>query len=382
MMLPMYKSRYNILSVILVTFVLCCGCNRNHSSDESSEQPKSVITESAGITILHLDGYTKVEVKNPWKDGALLQTYILVPKDAEVPEGIDKDATIVRTPIERVVVYSSVHGGVIKELGCLGSIKGVCDAQYFNMSEIADGLQSNRIADVGNSQAPTIEKLVALKPDAIILSPFQNMGYGAIANLKIPIIECADYMENTPLGRAEWIKFFGELYGEQQLADSIFNATKDRYQRLSQQALKFGEKAKVLTEMPYSGVWYVPGGESYMAKMLEDAGYEYPWADDKNKGSLSLDFAQVLAKASDAEYWLIKPMSEMSYSSFKNENALYGKFEAYKQKRVYQCVTVNNTFYQDFPFHPDVLLKELIAIRCIAHYDDYEFRYYKPLNDE
>lgn len=377
------KSIRSILSVLLVAmYAASCSNVGNKNTDADSVSSDSVITAAKGLTIEHYDGYTIVKVKNPWKDGALLQTYALVPRDAEVPTSLPDGVTVVRTPLKNAAVYSSVHGSVIKGLGELASIKGVCDAEYFNMPEIQSGLKAGMVANVGNSQSPTVEKLVEMSPDAIILSPFQNAGYGVLTNLKVPIIECADYMENTPLGRAEWIKFFGELYGKTDVADSIYDATADSYNKLKAKVAKAVKKPKVLTEMLYSGVWYVPGGDSYMARILEDAGAVYPWSSDKSSGSLSLDYAQVLEKAGDADFWFIKPMMSMSYSSLQKENQLYAQIKAFKTKHIYQCVTVNSTFFQDFPFHPQVLLMDLVAILHPEMAEGYETKYYVPVVDE
>ena len=370
----------NLIMMLMVAAVMVSCTGGSHSNNGNDTATDSVITCAKGIEISHCDGYTLVEVKNPWKTGAVLQTYALIPRDAEVPAKLPDGATVVRTPLKKAVVYSSVHGSVIKELGALASIAGVCDAEYFNMPEVQEGLKSGKVVNVGNSQSPTIEKLVEMSPDAIILSPFQNAGYGVLTNLKVPIIECTDYMEVTPLGRAEWIKFFGELYGNTSAADSIFASAEKSYNDLKNGVAKSGKKPKVLTEMLYSGVWYVPGGDSYMARIIEDAGASYPWSDDKSSGSLSLDYAQVLAKAGDADYWFIKPMMPMTYASLAAENQLYTKINAFKSKKVYQCITVNSTFFQDFPFHPDVLLKDFIAI---MHPElGYKAKYYVSLTDK
>ena len=369
------------LLILSLTALAATACGSRGSVTQNTA-PGNIITQAQGLSIERAQGYTTVAIADPWNAGKLLRTYILVPRGQEPPADIP-DGVIVRTPIQNAVVYSSVHGAAIKELGAIESLKGVCDAQYFNMPEAQAGIEAGTVADCGNSMSPTVEKIVALSPDAIILSPFQNTGYGAIESLGTPIIECADYMENTPLGRAEWIKLFGELYCRQQLADSIFEAAKESYNTLKASVADVPARPKVLTEMPFSGVWYVPAGESYMATMLRDAGADYPWSDTGGAGSIALDLAQTLDKAGDADIWLIKPMSPLTYATLKSENALYAEFEAYKRRQVYQCVSTSNTLYQDFPFHPDALLRDYVAI---FHPDrlpqEYSTKYYEPLTDE
>ena len=181
------------ITIFAIIGLCLAGCGNGKNAGELS----SDMEYARWLEITPNEGYTTVTVKNPWRQGAVLQTYLLVPHDSDVPT--DAEGVVVRTPLHSVLVYSSVHGGAINELGELQSITGVCDLQYFDMPEIQQGVAEGRIVDAGNSMQPTIEKVVQLHPDAILLSPFQNSGYGALTNLDIPIIECADSMENTPL---------------------------------------------------------------------------------------------------------------------------------------------------------------------------------------
>jgi iron complex transport system substrate-binding protein len=190
-------------------------------------------------------------------------------------------------------------------------------------------------------------------------------------------------METSPLGRAEWIKLFGELFGEQEKADSIYNNVLTEYNQLKQLAAQLQHKTKVLSENIINGTWYVPGGDSYMAQLFADAGSTYAWSDVHTTGSIPLDMAQVLEKSHDADVWLIKSLeSSFSYTKLKAQNALNSEFKAFKQKNIYFCDTERTTLYQDFPFHPELLLKEYIAIFNPQLLPDYNTQYYKPLLDE
>ncbi len=348
--------KYKGITALLLVCVLMAACGRNGratDADGSMEYARWLDIDSC-------DGYTKVTVKNPWRPDAVLQTYLLVPRGRNLPGGVD--GTVVRTPLQSVLVYSSVHAGVIKELGAMQSVSGVCDVQYFDMPEVQEEVAAGRIVDAGNSMQPTMEKVVQLHPDAIILSPFQNGGYGALANMGIPLIECADYMENTPLGRAEWIKFFGELYCCRAKADSVFSAVVERYGEVKSLVDSVSVRPKVISESVTSGVWYMPGGDSYMAHLYTDAGANYPWSSDTGTGSLSLSFEQVYAEAHDADVWLLKSLTQMSYDEFAAQYPLNAKFKAFKERRVYQCPSLSTSLYRDFPFHPEVLLREYVRI--------------------
>lgn len=362
------------LTVILLT---ACGGRGNGKQDQGT--PDTTIHHATLLKISHAEKYTVVEIENPWKEGKVLHRYVLVPSDGELPGNLPQ-GTVVRTPVKSALVYSEVHTSVMGELGAGNAVKGVTDAQYFTDQTIAQGIKSGKIADCGSSMAPSVEHVLAMKPDAILLSPFQDANYGQIAKINIPIIECADYMESTPLGRAEWIKLIGELTGQRHRADSIFASVVTAYEKCrAAVAASKSPKPTVITETVVSGVWNVPGGHSYMANMLADAGAAYPWADDNSAGSLALDFSQVLNKAQNADLWLIKTFNIGTYADLKKAYALNSEFTAFKNHKVWVCNTAASPFYREFPFHPDKLLRDLASIFHPETGIKSEAGYYKPL---
>lgn len=368
--------------LLLVWTCLAWAACSNGTADKAAGSQDSVITDAQLLEMEVQPTYTKVVVKDPWKKGQVLHTYILVPSDEDLPGNLPQ-GTVVRTPLKNALVYSSVHTAVMEELSCGSSVKGVCDANFFTDSLVLAGLKNGSVTDCGSSMAPSVEKVINMSPDGILLSPFQDGTYGQIAKLNIPIIECADYMEGTPLGRAEWIKFYGALLGKLDVADSIFNEVKTNYNRIKAQVAKSGGKRPlVLTETVVSGVWNVPGGQSYMARLIEDAGGDWPWADDKSTGSLTLDFNQVLAKAQHADVWLIKAFGVSSYADLKAGYGLNDQFDAFKNRHVWFCDTQNCHIFEEFPFHPERLLNEYYTIFHPNVKTHWQMRYYKPLADK
>lgn len=355
----------------------------SHSSTQRTETPQdSCITQAKGLIITSHNNYKTVEILNPWKDGTMLQTLILIPDSIDIPQNLP-GGTVIRTPIKKALVYSSVHANIIKELGHIASVKGVCDPQYFTMPEITDGVKNGTIANVGSSASPITEKIIELSPDVIILSPYQNSNFDDFTRLGIPVVQCADYMETTPLGRAEWIKLFGTLYNQSTKADSIYNNVAQSYNNLTKLAVNEQIKPKILSENILNGTWYVPGGDSYMAKLFADAGGRYAWSDVNTTGSIPLDMPRVLEKAHDADVWLIKSFdSTFSYSKLKSQNSLNAEFKAFKEQKIFFCDTERTTLFQDFPFHPEMLLKEYIAIFHPQLMPEYKTRYFKPLINE
>ena len=351
-LLMRHYSRLFFVVVVLLALSACTSAVK--VNDRQDDRQAQLLTMEQG------NGFTLVTVANPWK-GGVLHRYVLVPRDAELPHDLP-EGTIVRTPVKRALVYSSVHTSLLRELGAIDAVRGIVDRQYFVDSLLLADVDAGQVADCGNSMNPTVEKVIDMQPDAILLSPYQDASYGQITQLDIPIIECADYLEYDPLGRAEWMKFYGLLVGQRERADSLYDAVVNAYDEVKQVAAKAASRPTVVTEMVISGVWSVPGGQSYMARIIRDAGGDYLWADDDNTGSLSLDFNQVLARAQQADYWFLKWTNINSLKDLQGAYELNKEMEAFKNKRVYVCDTEKSRFFDRVPFHPDLLLREFAAI--------------------
>ncbi len=346
----------NFRLLILLLALVSLGCRRADTNIDPNTVKDEAPTASL-LTLVTHDKYTLATIDNPWGKGVLRQ-YALVPRNTDLPDSLPAGAVVVRTPIQRALVYSVVHSSLLKELGGGDAIGGVVDAMFFTDPEVGDAVKAGTIADCGSSAAPDIEKIIALQPDAVILDTYQSFSYGQLSHTSAPVIECADYMETTPLGRAEWVKFYGTLIGQRERADSLFNAVKESYQSTRSQCATAKRRPRVLTETVISGIWNVPGGNSYMARLLDDAGGDYPWRDTDSAGSLNLDITSVLATAQDADVWLIKSFNIHTLSDLLAANALNAEFAAYKSGNVYVCDTNRSRLYEKFPFHPDVLLRE------------------------
>ncbi|MGM9802493.1 MAG: ABC transporter substrate-binding protein [Candidatus Limisoma sp.] len=365
--------RTTLLYIFIALLFVSCGKAKTDGTAATMDYAK-------GLTIAHCDGYTRVDVADPWNAGQTLQTYLLVPRDSVVPDNLPR-GVVVRTPLHRALVYSDVHARAIRDLGEISAVGSVCDAEYFKTPEIVAGLSSGRVVDCGSTMSPTVERIAGCSPDAVLLSPFQNAGYGALDNLGIPIIALADYMESTPLGRAEWIKFLGLLFDRETAADSIFSSVAERYTTLREQLAQTKQRPKVLTEYVISGVWYVPGGKSYKATLLADAGANYPWSDDNSTGSLSLDFARVLDRAADADYWLVTTIGdELTLDGFLSLYPHNDRFEAFRKRNIYYANTLASTVFEETPFHPDLLLQEYGKIFHPEMFPDYQLRYFRRIN--
>lgn len=340
----------------------CGSSNADAGASDSGEEIE--LSYAKKITLTRYDNFIKADIINPWDSTRLLHTYILVPDSVEMPHSLPK-GTVIRTPLKNSLIYSSVHNSLITELGSIDAIKGVCDAQYIHQQELAKRIETGVVADCGNSMTPNIEKIIKLNPDGILLSPFENSGnYGKLGQLGVPVIECADYMETSPLGRAEWMKFYGLLFGKEKNATEMFDDTERNYLRLKNLSAESPEKPKVLVDRLYGSAWNVPSGHSTMGIFIEDAGGKNPFDYIDRSGSTSLAGEQVLHKAGDADIWIIRysQSNNKSLKELASDNAIYPQFKAFRDSNVYGCNTSEVFFYEEVPFHPHWLLADLITI--------------------
>lgn len=357
--------------------------------------------------------YAEVNVANPWKAGTLLHRYILIPKGKEGDEtvarlalqrtsGMGCTTDTVRTPVERSAVFIAPHCQLMYEMGCQQAIRGVCDLDYINIPDVrkraasagkaAAGKTSagNSIVDCGSSMAPDIERIIALTPEAILLSPFENSGgYGKLDKLHIPIIEAADYMESSPLGRAEWMKFYGMLFGNEEgksngisgscepKADSLFAKIEKEYLKLKAEAAGYPKGLSILTERKTGNVWYVPGGQSTIGILLKDANARYIFEDDQHSGSLAMSPEQILAKGKQVDVWAFKYFggAPLSQAQLLQEYDGYKALAAFSRGNIYQVDTSMVPYFELTSFHPELLLREFIIL---AHGERFgKLRFYK-----
>ena len=373
-----------LLSAYIVTWVLllsACGGGSKTSSLQAEGDTVRMKYSSLLQIVKHAD-YTVVTIRNPWDTLKVLHTYLLADREKPLPEHLP-EGTVVRTPLQKSVIYSSVHCSLWSELDELKGIGGVCGLEYIKLPQIQEGCRNGSIVNVGNSMNPDIERIIDLRPDAILLSPFENSGgYGRVGKLNIPIIECADYMETSALGRAEWMRLYGLLLGKEAQADSLFAGIEKEYLTLTQQVKSQNlKRPTVISEMKNSSAWCIPGGNSTMGRLYQDAGADYVFASLSNSGSVPLAFETVFDRGGNADIWLIKynQPQDKTYSELERDYAPYARFKAFQDRKVYGCNTNHVPFYEESPFHPELLLKDLIKIFHPELLPDYDLKYFSNL---
>jgi iron complex transport system substrate-binding protein len=352
--------KYFYQLILILTTVVLTACGRQ-TARQQDDGDTVAFRYAEKIRVVRHQGYTEVTLANPWKKDKVLHRYLLVPKGEAVdalPEG-----TVVRVPLQRAVVFTTVHCALLQMLHQEQRIAGVADLKYIKVPYIHEQVREGRIMDCGDAMSPVIEKIIDLHPDAIFLSPFENSGgYGKVEDIDVPIVECAEYMESTPLGRAEWVRFYGMLFGCEHQADSLFAVVDSSYHALQQLVGK--QRRKAMLDKVTGSVWYVPGGRSTIGQMLRDAGADYPWADDEHSGSVSLPFETVLEKAGECDVWLFRFSSDhlITFDELLSEHHGYDQFRAFLRREAYGCNVERSLFYEETPFRPDLLLGDFIRI--------------------
>lgn len=373
------------LIAIFTVVISATSCGGHRTDIVQSDGGDAVEMSYAKIlTIERCDGgYTIASIRNPWDTTRLLQRYIIVADSAlstaSLPEG-----TVVRVPLRNSLVYSAVHQSLISELGAAEAIGGVCDSKYIQDPALLQRIADGDVVDCGSNYTPDIEKIIALSPDAILLSPYENSGtYGKIGTMGIPLIECADYMESSPLGRMEWVKFFGLLFGTDDEAERLFATVESEYNGLKSLVDSVGGKRpQVLMDLIYGNTWYVPTANSTMGVLIADAGGINPFDRSGKAGSAGLAGEQVLHEAGDADLWLLRysQTADKTIAELAGDNPVYSQFQALKSGQVYGCNLEKANYFEETPFHPHLILRDLIKIFHPDIEVGGELRYFSRLN--
>lgn len=368
--ISLLRTMYAVLTAALLT-----ACGQYAATDEGQPLP---LKHATLLSISEADSFTCVTVSDAWHPEARLATYILVPQGSIVPTNRPQ-GTLVRTPLQHIAVTSSVHAALLADLHAEYAIAGLTDTAYIVSPRLK--ALARRVKDLGSSIQPDIEMIHAVRADAVWVSPFENAGHGALDRLGVPLIECADYMESSPLARAEWMRFYGRLVGRAAQADSLFSEVENAYTALQRKVEKATLRPTVFCDLRTAGVWYQPGGASTMGRFIHDAGASYLWADRPESGSLSLTLESVFSRAHDADFWLVKygQPQNLTYAQMAADCPQYREFHAWQQRHVLACNTLFTPFYEEIPFRPHLLLHNLINVFHPQALSPAPTPYYRPL---
>lgn len=348
------------LFLILVSLLLIYGCKNNSSKKSNNIDQKKIIETSLKhaneFKIEKHDDITVVKIHKKGEEG-VFDTFNLVNNKAkakDLPNGIP-------VPCKRIVCLSSTQLSYFFALDDIDDIVAINSSRYLRHEGMQALLKSGKVKKIGKEGNFNLEMLAALDPDVIFVSPFKVGGFDVLRNLGIPLVPMAAYNEETPLGRAEWIKMLALFVGQEEKADSIFNGIESRYQNLKQIASKVEKRPTVFSGKMRSGSWYVPGGNSFYAHYFTDAGADYI-IKDSNQVAYPVDFETIYSKASNCDFWrIIHPeKSGLSLKDLSDQDPRYMDFKAYQEKNVILCNIREKPYYEQAGMKPDVLLADYI----------------------
>ncbi|EMR01218.1 ABC transporter substrate-binding protein [Cesiribacter andamanensis] len=328
---------------------------------------ESRIAHAQNFTLEYHPGYKLLQVKQPFPGAIRPYTYLLLPRGQALPEGVAADA-VVRIPVQRLISLSTTHLPALDMLGETNTLVGFAQAEFISSPAQRQRLEGGQLTNIGSTQGMSPEQLLALQPD-LIMAFGMGPDDGSLQLLHrtgVPVVLNADFLETSPLGRAEWIKFMAAFFNREQQADSVFGQIAHRYDSLKSLTRGVQQRPGVFSGLVYGDVWYMPGGQSWAAQFLADAGADYLWADTESAGSLPLPFEGVYGRAHAAPFW-INVADTPSLRALAAADERYTRFRAWQQGQVYTYSRRKNPGggleYLELGYaRPDLVLADLIRI--------------------
>lgn len=364
----MNKTLALLRNLLFITLYLCfISCDEKHKNQEKANDEISnntLVKYAQGFDIQTYKNYKKLIIRSPYPDAESQQEFILV---TAVDNDI-KDQNQISVPLKKIVATSTTHIPMIELLGATNSLVGFPNTDYISSEKTRKRVQKGEVTDLGNEQHFNTEVLISLQPDAVIAFSMgkSSKRYHTIEQNGIPVIYNGDWLEATPLGRAEWIKFFGVLFGKEKEADSIFNEIESAYEASKNIALQASKMPDVMSGVLYKDKWNLPAGESFTAQLFKDANTNYLWSDSKGQGSLVLSFEAVFDRAAQADLW-IGSGYYTTMDELKDANSHYKQFSTFKKGEVYSFSKKRSesggvSYFEFAPIQPHIVLKDLIKV--------------------
>ena len=354
---------------MLFLLVLFCGCKNEHNNPKPKTDDFQIIKPkyAQGFYFQQFNDFKILTVTQPWLGATRSSSYVLAKSKTKIPITYQK-FPIIRVPVKKIVVASTTHIPSLEMLVKEETLIGFPETDYISSEKTRALIDAGKVVDLGANESINSELMLSLRPEVLVgFSVNQrNKAYDNFIKAGIQVVYNGDWTELSPLGRAEWIKFFGALYDLESKSDSIFNRIETNYLETAQKAKETTKRPTVISGTLFKDVWYLPAGESWAAQFINDAGADYLWKDTKGTGSLSLSIENVLEKASQADFW-IGADSFATFESLKKANVHYQKIKAFQNRNVYSYSTTKgktggNLYFELAPNRPDLVLKDLIHI--------------------
>ena len=366
-----------ILLVLLVLGLNACWSNDSKMQnridkveDQTGYTFMSKVNHAIGFNIEMKNGYKEIKVFNPWNNDEILRKYALVPRGKVVPAEVSKSHVVVNVPVNTVALFSNTHVGPIVKLGLEDNVVGMTRARKVFNEKLFAKVESGKILNLGGAHNKNIdiETIVDLNPDLIILSAYNEVksGEAQLEEIGLKLAYSINWMEYTPLARAEWMKFTAAFFNKESLADSMFTEIENNYNKLKSRVEKVKQKQDVLLGWSYKGTWFMPGGRNYMVSYLRDAGANYFLYDDESRGNIPMSVESVLESCNNTDVWIYPGVCK-SLNDIENGGEIFTQFKPFKQKEIYNIykrtnATGGSDWWERGSVNPDVALKDFIKI--------------------
>lgn len=360
---------------------------RSENMEMVEEPNTSMVQYAHGFSIQNHEGYRVIHVHQPWPGATTSLKYLVIPEENASKTTLPTDTydAVITTPINSLIATSTTHIPALEHLNALGKLVGFPNTNYISSMPARELIARGKIRELGNNERLNTEMVLELRPDVIIGFGIdqQNRSHDIFEKANIPVIYNGDWTEETPLGKAEWVKFFGVLLNKEKEANTLFQDIETSYLKIKELALKAETKPTVLSGALYKDVWYLPAGDSWAAQFIQDANANYLYQDIEGTGSLSLSLETVLEKAKGAEYW-VAPSQFTRYTEMEQANTHYQEFKPFKDRKVYTfAATLGATggllYYELAPHRPDLVLKDLVQIFHPKLLPDHTPYFFTPL---
>ncbi|WP_420630656.1 ABC transporter substrate-binding protein [Candidatus Leptofilum sp.] len=359
------------------------GCVENYDETVDYFPEKTAVSHADGFIIEYFNNYKVVTVAAPWLGAEDSATYVLVQCGTPNPPGYD-DAVMLDVPISSFVSMSTTYLPHLEQFGLLDSLVGVDFASYAYNPTVQEKYAAGELVELGSGATVDVEAALALEPHVIMTSASGSADFDTHPKLQevgLTVVLNADYLDVTPLGRAEWGKFIAVFYNEEAQADTWFDEVAVEYEALAALTANVEERPSVFTNTPFEGTWYMPGGQSYTALLLNNAGANYLWGADESTSTLFLDFESVFDQAADGTYWINLGFVS-SLADLETTDARFADFAAFQNGTVYNYdLRTNefggNDFFESAAANPHWVLADLIKIFHPELLPDHEFVYYR-----
>jgi len=312
---------------------------------------------------------TLLTVSNPWQGAQnVMYRYVLCPKGMEIPAKFAQ-YTVIHTPVERVVCLSTTQVAMLSALGVAASIKALSNAAFVSDTVVRRAIDRGLVVDIGYEQGLNYERIISLKPDVIFVYGVGGEVSGSLARLASlgqKIAYNAEYLERTPLGKAEWLKFMAAFYGREEQAAEIFDAISDEYLSLCRLAKDREQKPKVICGLPWQGVWYVPGGKSWMAAMIADAGGDYILKENTSHESIPINIETIVHQGGTADFWINTGVAR-TLADIRSVDERLSFIKPFQSGAVYNNnartgFAGSSDFFESGVINPHIILKDMIRI--------------------